>query len=240
VADDPEQTFLAAIAANPNDAEARAVYADWLEERGDPRGDYLRLEALLHDGPARLLELTKQLAPSWLAAVTRRFDVVLVVPGPNKISVIKSVREVTGLGLKDAKDLVESPMPAKVLTALTFDDAHELASKFSYTGARVVVMPHVGPILGGYPTPDLAAAPLAVPAAHHSTQLLWIRRAEHARRIDAIKAVREVSGIGLREAKALIDAIYSGERRALSVHGSPEQLDAWVAVLRAACDVELG
>ena len=235
MADDPEQTFLAAIAANPNDAEARAVYADWLEERGDPRGDYLRLEALLHDGPARLLELTKQLAPSWLAAVTRRFDVVLVVPGPNKISVIKSVREVTGLGLKDAKDLVESPMPAKVLTALTFDDAQNLASKFDYTGARVVVMPHVGPILGSYPMPDLVASPL-----HHSSQQLWITRIKHTRRLDAIKAVREVTGLGLKEAKDLVDAVLEGGRHALPVQGSPEQLAAWVAVLRAACDVELG
>lgn len=230
--DELEHTFLAAIAANPGDADARAVYADWLEERGDPRGEYLRLEALLNDGPARLLELTKQLDPGWLASVTRLFDVVLVEPGSNKINMIKTVREVTGLGLKDAKDLVESPMPARVRTALTFDEAQDLASKLTYAGARVVVMPHVGPIVGSYPTPNLAAAPLA--------QVLWMTRVEKDRRIDAIKAVRQVTSIGLREAKELIDAVYCGERRALRVHGTPAQLAAWVEVLRQACDVELG
>jgi uncharacterized protein (TIGR02996 family) len=43
VSEDVEKEFLDAITRNPEDEEARAVYADWLEERGDPRGEYLRL-----------------------------------------------------------------------------------------------------------------------------------------------------------------------------------------------------
>ena len=231
--DDHEKTFLAAIAANINDADARAVYADWLEERGDPRGEYLRLEALLYAGPARILELTPHIDPTWLASVTRRCDVVLVETGSNKISVIKTVREVTGLGLKDSKDLVEAAMPRRVVLDLTFDEAHDIAAKFDATGARVVVMPHVGEVPGGY-----LKTPLRV-ALGYREQQLWITRVDTGRRIDAIKAVREVTGIALKQAKDLIDAVANGERRALFVQGPPEQIAAHVAVLRAACDVEL-
>ncbi len=231
--DDPEQTFLAAIAANTNDVDARAVYADWLEERGDPRGEYLRLEALLYAGPARILELTQHIDPTWLASVTRRCDVVLVEMGPNKISVIKTVREVSGLGLKDAKDLVEAALPRRVRLDLTFDEATEVVSKFDTTGARVVVMPHVGEVPGGYPKPPLRVA------LGYREQQLWITRVDTSRRLDAIKAVREVTGIALEQAKDLVDAVANGERRALFVQGSPEQLASYVALLRASCDVEL-
>lgn len=230
--DDHEKTFLAAIALNTNDADARAVYADWLEERGDPRGEYLRLEALLHAGPARLLELTQHIDPTWLASVTRRCDVVLVETGPNKIGVIKVVREVTGLGLKDSKDLVDAAMPRRVRIDLTFDEATDIASKFSPTGARVVVMPHVGEVPGGYPKPLLRVSP------PYPDQQLWITRVDPARRLDAIKAVREVTGLRPKEAKDLIDAVARGERRAVVVQGSPERVAAFAAVLRGACDVE--
>ncbi len=230
MADDHEKTLLTAIEANTNDADARAVYADWLEERGDPRGEYLRLEALLFAGPTRILELTQHIDPAWLAAVTRRCDVVLVETGHNKISVIKTVREVTGLGLKDSKDLVDAAMPRRVRIDLTFDEATDIASKFDATGARVVVMPHVGEP-GGYPKP--LVAPLG-----YREQQLWITRVDTARRLDAIKAVRQVTNIGLKQAKDLIDAVAQGERRAVSLQGSPERIAAYVVVLRAACDVE--
>ena len=38
-----DQVFIEAILASPDDASLRLVYADWLEERGDPRGEYVRL-----------------------------------------------------------------------------------------------------------------------------------------------------------------------------------------------------
>ena len=71
---------------------------------------------------------------------------------------IKTVREVTGLGLKDSKDLVEAAMPRRVVLDLTFDEAHDIAAKFDATGARVVVMPHVhvGEVPGGYLKTPLA------------------------------------------------------------------------------------
>src|SRR5262249_29437560 len=46
-----DEPFLSAIEAAPDDLLARSVYADWLEERGDPRADYLRLEERLRATP---------------------------------------------------------------------------------------------------------------------------------------------------------------------------------------------
>src|SRR5262249_37159537 len=58
-----EDALLSAISAGPEDATLRGVYADWLEERGDPRADYLRLLAALEraeaDGPPEAELLTQ-------------------------------------------------------------------------------------------------------------------------------------------------------------------------------------
>lgn len=64
------------------------------------------------------------------------FDVVLTAIGDKKINVIKAVREVTSLGLKDAKDLVESA-PATVKEAVSKEEAEEIKSKFEDAGAQV-------------------------------------------------------------------------------------------------------
>ena len=64
------------------------------------------------------------------------FDVVLTAIGDKKINVIKAVREVTSLGLKDAKDLVESA-PATVKEAASKDEAEEIKKKFEEAGAQV-------------------------------------------------------------------------------------------------------
>ena len=64
------------------------------------------------------------------------FDVVLSAVGDKKINVIKAVREVTSLGLKDAKDLVESA-PATIKEAVSKDEAEEIKKKFEEAGAQV-------------------------------------------------------------------------------------------------------
>ena len=64
------------------------------------------------------------------------FDVVLVEVGPNKIAVIKEVRALTGLGLKEAKDLVEGA-PKAVKEQASKDDAEEIKKKLEATGAKV-------------------------------------------------------------------------------------------------------
>lgn len=64
------------------------------------------------------------------------FDVVLASIGDKKINVIKEVRAMTGLGLKEAKDLVESA-PKAVKEAVSKDEAEELKKKLEEVGATV-------------------------------------------------------------------------------------------------------
>lgn len=66
------------------------------------------------------------------------FDVILKAAGDKKIQVIKVVREVTSLGLKEAKDLVESaPQPVK--QGVTKDEAEAIKAKFEAEGATVEI-----------------------------------------------------------------------------------------------------
>ena len=64
------------------------------------------------------------------------FDVVLKEAGANKIPVIKVVRDATGLGLKEAKDLVDGA-PKTVKEGVSKDEAEELKAKFEEAGATV-------------------------------------------------------------------------------------------------------
>jgi large subunit ribosomal protein L7/L12 len=66
------------------------------------------------------------------------FDVVLKAAGDKKINVIKAVREVTSLGLKEAKDLVESA-PATIKEAVNKDEAESIKKKFEEAGATVEI-----------------------------------------------------------------------------------------------------
>ena len=66
------------------------------------------------------------------------FDVVLKAAGASKLNVIKVVREITGLGLKDAKDLVEAA-PKTVKEAVAKDEADKIAEQLKAAGAEVEV-----------------------------------------------------------------------------------------------------
>jgi large subunit ribosomal protein L7/L12 len=66
------------------------------------------------------------------------FDVVLASFGSQKVPVIKVVREITGLGLKEAKDLVEG-VPSAVKEAVSKDEAEEIKKKLEDAGATVEV-----------------------------------------------------------------------------------------------------
>jgi large subunit ribosomal protein L7/L12 len=68
------------------------------------------------------------------------FTVVLQEIGPNKINVIKTVRELTGLGLKEAKDLVEaSPKPLPGKEGVSKDEANAAKAKLEDAGAKVQI-----------------------------------------------------------------------------------------------------
>ena len=66
------------------------------------------------------------------------FDVILKAAGANKVAVIKAVRGATGLGLKEAKDLVESA-PAALKEGVSKDDAEALKKALEEAGAEVEV-----------------------------------------------------------------------------------------------------
>ncbi len=77
-------------------------------------------------GPAAVAEVVEE---------KTEFDVVLMEAGPNKINVIKEVRTITGLGLKEAKDLVEAG--GKVKEGATKADAEAMKKKLEDAGAKV-------------------------------------------------------------------------------------------------------
>ncbi|WP_032112445.1 50S ribosomal protein L7/L12 [Candidatus Paracaedibacter symbiosus] len=70
------------------------------------------------------------------AEVKSEFDVVLTDAGANKINAIKVVREITGLGLKEAKDLVEAA-PKAVKQGVSKDEAEKLKKQIEDAGAKV-------------------------------------------------------------------------------------------------------
>ena len=72
------------------------------------------------------------------AAEQTEFDAILADFGANKINVIKVVREITGLGLKEAKALVdEAPKPVK--TAVSKEEAEDIKAKLEAAGAKVEI-----------------------------------------------------------------------------------------------------
>ena len=79
-------------------------------------------------------------APVAAAAVEEKteFNVILAKAGDNKINVIKAVREVTSLGLKEAKDLVDGA-PKSVKEGVSKDEAAAIKKKFTDAGATVEV-----------------------------------------------------------------------------------------------------
>ena len=66
------------------------------------------------------------------------FDVILKSAGANKIAVIKEVRAITGLGLKDAMDMVDGA-PKKVKEAIAKDEAEKIAEQLKKAGAEVEI-----------------------------------------------------------------------------------------------------
>ena len=107
-----------------------------------------------------IVELTKMMEEKWgvsaqaVAAVAAvpgaaggeaqaeektEFDVVLKSPGAKKIQVIKVVREITGLGLKEAKELVDKA-PSKIKEGVSKEEAEQIKAKLEEVGAEVEIV----------------------------------------------------------------------------------------------------
>ena len=77
-------------------------------------------------------------APAEAAAAQTEFTVILANAGTNKIQVIKAIREITNLGLKEAKDLVDGA-PKEIKAGVSKDDAETIKKKIAEAGGTVEV-----------------------------------------------------------------------------------------------------
>ncbi len=104
-------------------------------------GDYLKSEYGLEAAAGGVMMAAGPAAGASAAEAVEEpteFNVILVDAGAEKIKVIKEVRTATGLGLKEAKDLVEGA-PKTVKEAISRDDAEDLKKKLEAAGAKVEI-----------------------------------------------------------------------------------------------------
>lgn len=133
-------------------------------------------------------------APSVLAEESN-WSVTLTELGEQKISVIKIVREHTGLGLKDAKDLVEAPKPKLIKEGLLKADAEALVAQLAAVGAKAEAQ-QAG-----------ARKPARGPRVVRADAVFEVRLEETGpNKISVIKVVRELTGLGLKEAKTVVES----------------------------------
>lgn len=101
-------------------------------------GDYLKEEHGLEAASGGMMMAAPAAGGAAAAEEPTEFNVILKEAGGNKIAVIKEVRAATGLGLKEAKDLVDGA-PKTVKEALPKADAEELKKKLETAGAKVEI-----------------------------------------------------------------------------------------------------
>jgi uncharacterized protein (TIGR02996 family) len=147
-----EQGFLDAIATSPNDEDLWRIYADWLEDQGDPRSKFLRLAVALaeEEGPAQARAVADQLAairgalnPDWIVQVVRLragrplririTEIYRLGNGPPREMLVRNMTVVTGIlqsGTIRVGDRVAFPLASggvEVTTVLhleTFNTSH--------------------------------------------------------------------------------------------------------------------
>ena len=127
--------------AAPEVDSKMAEFIDWIE--GISVLELSKLVKALEDrlGVSAAAPMAMAAAPGEAAAVVEEqteFDVILTSFGGKKIAVIKEVRGITGLGLKDSKDLVEGA-PKAVKEGVSKDEAEEIKAKLEAAGASVEV-----------------------------------------------------------------------------------------------------
>jgi uncharacterized protein (TIGR02996 family) len=211
-----EQSFLQHLATDPLDDTTRLVYADWLEERGDVRGEYLRLElelAQLDESDARLAELEERgrrlregIDPEWLRQAGKPFDVWLVSYIPTeKIRTIRRIRELTGMGLAKAKHFSEA-VPARVLARGTRAQAEQvrehLLKPCEYTSTPLApgtIQVCIRAADAASPTLPFDLPPLSPPRP----VALYLDSVHPSDRIAVIRALRQITGRGMMECREM-------------------------------------
>jgi large subunit ribosomal protein L7/L12 len=146
----------------------------------------------------RTVLLVTLLSAPWSLAQDANWSVVLTELGDKKISVIKVVREHTGLGLKDTKDLVEAPKPKVMQEGLTKAQAEAFVVELETWGAKAEAK-QKGAHGPAHPPRENVAA---------STAIEFEVRLDDAgaNKINVIKALRALTGLGLAESKKLVES----------------------------------
>ena len=212
-----EQGFLNQLAVEPGDEVTRLVYADWLEDQGDPRAAYLRAETelagLTEDDP-RYAELNRTvseqaaaLPEEWLAVAGRKWDVWLLGYEPIVIiTVIKAIRDLVGCGLKVAKHLAEA-VPSCVQSSLprsTADTMRRALADIRSAIAEPESRSSVRAVLRRTTSPVPALSPGRLSTDTYDVRLLSYPALQ---KIAVIKAIRELTGCSLVHAKTLAESL---------------------------------
>jgi uncharacterized protein (TIGR02996 family) len=218
--------FIQIIQATPDDETTRLVYADWLEERGDLRGEFLRVESRLFHWPrheprpaevaARYEQLRSVLGGDWLAVVDRLARSPEAGKAPQQVS----PAEPDGAGDENWASL-QNYDPAQeglpdwrcyITTACTRaanlpDDCHVLQTLRAFRDGHVARVPGGASLIREYYrvapaiVRSLVAAPDA-PGLFHRLYERWIRKAVHlievGRNSSALRVYREMTGRLLR------------------------------------------
>ena len=156
------------------------------------------------------------------------YTVILSSMGPNKVNVIKAVREVTALGLREAKELVEAA-PTTVAEGLSEEEAESMKGTLEAAGAEVdLECEDEG---AGEESDEEESA-----ASDECESYTVILSSMGPNKVNVIKAVREVTALGLREAKELVEAAPTVVAEGLS----EEEAESMKGTLEAAgAEVEL-
>jgi len=134
-----EEALIREVAENPELDAPRMVYADWLEERGDPRAEFLRLECEFNKfefDHSAVVDLKRDLlriwsqhdCPEWFDRVATKYNVWFLPEGigafgVGRISVVKALRVLTGIGLLDAIDQLAAKGPNRVCWGIDLPQA---------------------------------------------------------------------------------------------------------------------
>jgi uncharacterized protein (TIGR02996 family) len=201
-----EAGFLDALGRDPADDVTRAVYADWLEERGDGRAAFLRAEIALsqwRDGGEGWCDAAgavpwEGIDEAWAKAVRPRYDVWLTGYEPTqKILCIKVIRELRWCSLAAAKSLSED-LPARIVESLPTPSARRAALRLRRAADDVSVEVR----RAGAGAPVGRNRPPLAPA--HALFSLWLVGYPLGHKLWVIKTLRENSPMGLTEARAVV------------------------------------
>ena len=162
-----DAAFIAALVANPNDDATRLVYADWLEERGDVRGEFLRLQHQLASILDRIQHVRHQVETEWASSVAIRRDLIIrAFDADQRHAVTKLARLHTSMVLEQARALL-SNLPAAVLRDLPLEKAEALRQEFAKVAIVTIERPALKPepeVLS-WPESESAAGPPGTPSS---------------------------------------------------------------------------